>query len=71
MAKKQCIRKETLEKIKETFKDDKTVLEDIENIKTCSKRSTSPYQTFVGECLKGGKSNIKECAAEWQKRKGK
>jgi hypothetical protein len=58
-----------MDKIREEFKDDKEILDDISHIKTCSKRKTSPYQEFVGVCLRSGKS-IKECAAEWRKKKG-
>jgi len=31
-------------------------------------RKLSGYQVFVGQCLKGGNSSIKECAGEWKKK---
>lgn len=31
-------------------------------------RKLSGYQIFVGQCLKGGNSSIKECAGEWKKK---
>lgn len=67
---KRCITNETREKIQQAFKDDLEVLEDIKDIKPCSKRKLSDYQIFVGECLKDG-DTIKTCATKWREKKGK
>ena len=35
------------------------------------KREPSAYQRHTGECMKGGKHSMSECAAAWRAKKGK
>lgn len=34
-----------------------------------SSRAPSEYNTFIGSCMKGGARTIKDCAADWKRRK--
>jgi len=68
---KKCLTTATIEKIREMFKDDLEVLEDLKDIRMCTKRKASKYQEFVATCLKGGKNTIGNCAKQWQEQKGK
>ena len=44
------------------------IIELLESKSPRRKRSPSPYNLFMGECVRSGKS-FKECAAEWRSRK--
>lgn len=35
------------------------------------KRAPSQYNLFIGECMAGGKKDLKSCAGEWREQKGK
>jgi hypothetical protein len=65
MAKRKCITKEILEKIREKFKGDKEVSDALEDMKTC--RAKSKYQEFVSKCMKEDKNaTIPSCAKKWR-----
>lgn len=64
---KRCLSEETLNLIKTAFAQNQEVLAELENIKTCRKRSA--YQKFTSECMKTGRA-MGECAAEWRAKKG-
>lgn len=66
MAKRKCLLKEILEKIREKFKGDKEVLSALEDVKPC--RGRSEYQEFVSRCMKETPgATIPDCAKEWRK----
>lgn len=33
------------------------------------KRAPSAYNIYIGDCMRGGKSDLKTCALEWKKKK--
>ncbi|MDP2730569.1 MAG: hypothetical protein Q8O55_08795 [Dehalococcoidales bacterium] len=75
-----CLGKDIKDAIREAISDEAT-LALVDKVKDCpedeamefcgklSKRAPSPYQAFVGICLKGGEKTISDCAGEWRERK--
>ncbi len=77
-----CLGKDIKDAIREAI-EDKATLALLDKVKDCpedegievcgklSKRVPSPYQAFIGVCLKGGQKNISQCAGEWRESHGK
>lgn len=74
---KEIVREE-IERDREAFKKavhdivDDLFDERVSKLKTDKKRgkrAPSPYNVFIGTCMKGGGKTMKACTVEWKKKK--